>query len=334
MNDQQLIEALRSTRRVDDATIATGTDRRALASLRDGIPMSDRHTAPAVEMPRRGRRLGRRGLTAGTLGLVLVGGGAAYAVAQLDRGPTLDGLNCAESMTVSAGGDVELTRSADGRPASGDDVADCAHIRAVAGMPPLVDPYAFTYQRTRFVVARAGVPAEVMASASASPPSSGRAAVLELEAAMTDWVEGPARLCLSADEAQAYAQATLDRLHLTGWTIRTSTLPATPHSGPCAVLTTRPDLERVDLAVNASTPVELPSDAVARKVYTTAEELAEKVASRCLALPEAEAVAETVVGDQGSVSPVPDETASCTRVDMEVGGSVFVTLHGPGAARP
>lgn len=332
MNDQQLMEALRTTRRVDDAAIATVTDRHALSALREGITMTDRHTAPAVETPRRGRRLGRRGLTAGALGLVLVGGGAAVAVSSLDRGPVLDGLNCAESMTVSPAGDVELVRSADGRAASGDDLADCARIREVAGMPALVDPFAFTYHGTRFVVSRPGVPADVVAAAVPSAPSADRAALLELDAAMTDWVEGPSRLCLSTAEAEAYARATLSRLGLGGWTTRVATPPTTPGSGPCAGLTARPDEQRVDVIENARKPSPLPSEVVARSVYTTAEALAEQVADECLSLSEAEVVATKIVGAGGSVSVVSDESSSCTRVDMEVGGSIFVTLHGPATA--
>jgi hypothetical protein len=178
------------------------------------------------------------------------------------------------------------------------------------------------------------VPAEVLASASASRPSPERATMLELDAAMADWVEGPARLCMSPDEAQVYARSTLDRLHLTGWTTHTSTAPATPQSGPCAGLTVRPEIAQVDIAGDARGPAEPPSDAIARTVYTTAEKLEEQIAARCLSLTQAEAIATTIVGDQGSVSRVADESATCTRVDMEVGGSVFVTLRGPGTARP
>src|SRR5690348_16378108 len=161
MNDHELMQALRDTRRVDDAGIATVTDRHALGALREGILMTDRHTPPTVEAPRRGRRLGRRGLVSGALALALVGGGAAYAVSQLSDTPTLDQLNCAESMSLDSSGEVHLSGSIDGTAASGDDVADCTQIRADAGLPALSDPSAFVYGGTHYVVARAGVPAEV-----------------------------------------------------------------------------------------------------------------------------------------------------------------------------
>jgi hypothetical protein len=334
MNDLELIDALRTTSRVDDATIATVTDRHALSALREGITMTDRHTTPGVETPRRGRRLGRRGMAAGALGLVLAGGGTAWAVAQLDRGPTLDGLNCAESMTLRPDGDVELERSADGRAASGDDVADCAVIRQSAGMPPLADPTAFVFHGTHFVVAGAGVPAGVLESATPSVPDPERAAMLELEAALGDWVEGPSRLCLTTSQAQQYAEDALRQVGLSGWTTRVSTPPTTPESGPCAGLTARPDLKRVEVEAEARKPVQPPSDAVALQVYTTAEALEKQVAGQCLPLAEATRIATQLVGDQGQVSPVPDEAASCTRVDMEVGGSLFVTIHGPAVAKP
>ena len=71
------LAALRATRWVGDAELATVTDR---------------NTAPTVEAPGRGRRLGRRGMAAGALGLALVGGGAAYATYQhWYAGGALDG---------------------------------------------------------------------------------------------------------------------------------------------------------------------------------------------------------------------------------------------------
>src|SRR4051794_22947556 len=95
MKDHDLMQALRATRRVSDAEISDGVDRHALSALREGITMTDRNQLSTVEVPRRHRRLGRRGLASGALALALVGGGAAYAAySQWYVGGGADGLTC------------------------------------------------------------------------------------------------------------------------------------------------------------------------------------------------------------------------------------------------
>ena len=96
--------------------------------------MTDRNQISTVEAPRRGRRLGRRGMAAGALGLVLLGSGAAYAVSQLDNGPTLDGLNCAESMTVDSTGGCTSPGPSTGQPPAGTTSRTVSQIRADAGL--------------------------------------------------------------------------------------------------------------------------------------------------------------------------------------------------------
>jgi hypothetical protein len=333
MNDHELVQALRDTRRADDAGIAAVTDRHALVAMREGITMTDRHATPTTEVPRRGRRLGRRGLVSGALALTLVGGGAAYAVSQLADTPTLDRLNCAEAMTLDADG-VHLTGAVDGAAASGDDLADCAQLRADAGRAALADPYAFVYQGTHYVVSRAGVPPEVVRGAQESRPAAQQSAVLELEAAMDDWVDGPKERCLTVDEATKYARTTLARIGLSGWTTRVFEDPQNPTPGPCSTLVVFADQHVVEVREHSRPPIAEDPDDIAPAVFTTARGLRTQIATRCLALPEAKRVARTLVDSLDEVTTVPDETASCTRVDMVVGGTIVVTLRGPSVARP
>jgi hypothetical protein len=333
MNDQDLMEALRTTRRRSDAEIVRGVDRHALSALREGLTMTDRDQTNTTEAPRRGRRLGRRGATAGVLAVLLVGGGAAYAVSQLDDGPTLDGLNCAESVTVEDG-DVHLDGAADGRMVSGDDVADCGQVREAAGLPALVDPYAFVYRGTHFVVSRAGVPASVLAQAQASVPSAQATAELELESAMDDWIDGPRFQCLDAARAKDYVAGTIRRVGLEGWTTRVVESPDGPDSGPCADVVPLSSARVVEIRAHASRHHDGSLPGSNPVLYRIADDLRSAIADECLSVVDAKRLATRVVGAEGEVTAVADEQARCTRVDMEVGGSVFVSVRGPSVARP
>jgi hypothetical protein len=334
LNDHELMQTLRDTRRVDDAGIAAVTDRHALVALREGITMTDRNSTPTTEVPRRARRLGRRGLVSGALALALVGGGAAYAVSQLSDGPTLDLLNCAEALTLGADGEVHLGGAVDGIPASGDDLADCSQIRADAGLPALADPYAFVYRGTHFVVSRAGVPSEVVQDAQAPLPAVEVAAQHELEAAMDDWVDGPNASCFTTAQAKDYASKTLARVGLTGWTTRILRDEQNPTPGPCATLVAFADQHVVEVRELSRPPIKEDPANIAPEVFTAAQGLRTQVATPCLSLPEAKRIARSLVRPIDDVAAVVDEKAACTRVDMVVGGVIFVTLHGPSVARP
>ncbi|MGG5257532.1 hypothetical protein [Phycicoccus avicenniae] len=333
MNDTDLMEALRTTRRVDDTTLGRVTDRHALDALRDGITLTDRHAPPTAEAPRRGRRLGRRGLTAGALGVVLAGGGVAWAATHFDRGPLLDGLSCAQSMTVREG-DVTLDGSASGRPVSGDDVADCAAIRADAGLPALVDPVAFEYAGNRFVVSRAGVPAPVLADVQPTTPDADRAARLELDAALGDWVDGPRGGCFTAPEAQDYAIASVARAGLAGMPVRVIEAPAGGDSGPCALAEVALDGRSVEVTADARQPVKRGSPEIDDSVFDVSGSLRTALDGRCLSLADAEALARTTMGSNGHVSTVADEALDCANVDLVVGGDIQLTVRGPEASRP
>ncbi|QIM20599.1 hypothetical protein G7075_04630 [Phycicoccus sp. HDW14] len=333
MNDLELMDALRTARRVDDTTIATVTDRHALNALREGITMTDRHTPPTVEAPRRGRRLGRRGLTAGALGVVLVGGGVAYAATHWDRGPLIDGLTCARSVAVTDGW-LEVSGAATGRSVTGDDVADCAAIRADAGLPALADPVAVQLQGSRFVVSRDGLSAEVLAAATPSTPDADRAARLELDSALGDWVDGPQGGCFSAAEARSYATSSLARAGLSEWPVRVAAAPGGADAGPCAGVEVGAAGRSVVVTPEARRPVERGTPDVADSVIDLSESLRSRLDGQCLTLADAESTVRRTAGTATRVATVADESLDCADVDMVVGGDVQLTVRGPAVARP
>ncbi|WP_030528109.1 hypothetical protein [Phycicoccus jejuensis] len=325
MNDHEVMTALGSARPVDDETLSAVADRHALQALREGITMTDRHAPPTVETPRRGRRLGGRGLTAGTLGLVLVGGGVAVAASTWDRGPLLDGISCATALEVRDG-EVTLVGSVSGPSRTGDDVVDCAALRSDAGMPPLADPEALTIGGARYVVARAGVPAAVRASSDPAAGKVDRAALVSLDAALADWVDGPQGGCFTGVEAERYARGALGRAGLPQWMVR---VVASGSAGPCAGVEVGADGHSVEVTPGARERIEHGSGTVDETVLDAAEGLRRAVAGRCLGVREAEAVARGVVGSTGRVVAVADESLACADVDLVVGGAMEVTVRGP-----
>ncbi|GIL34027.1 hypothetical protein [Phycicoccus sp. DTK01] len=330
MNDHEVMTALRSARPVDDETLSAVADRHALQALREGITMTDRHAPPTVETPRRGRRLGGRGLTAGTLGLVLVGGGVAVATNAWDRGPLLDGINCGTALEVSDG-EVTLVGSVSGPSRTGDDVADCAALRSDAGMPPLADPEALTIGGVRYVVARAGVPAAARPSSVATVAEVDRAAHVALDAALADWVDGPQGGCFTATEAERYARGALGRAGLSKWTVR---VVASGAVGSCAGVEVGADGRSVEVTPGARERIERGSGTVDETVLDAAEGLRRALAGRCLGVGEAETAARGVVGSTGRVVAVADDSLACADIDLVVGGAMEVTVRGPSSSRP
>ncbi|MFF5114711.1 hypothetical protein [Streptosporangium sp. NPDC000509] len=71
-------------------------------------------------------------------------------------------------------------------------------------------------------------------------------------------------------------------------------------------------------------------------VYELRDALRAGIASRCVGLDEAESLAKQALGTKHHwpLTVMPDPAASCTRVDLEVGGSIQVTLRGPKVANP
>ena len=339
MNDVRGDElaALRAARRVDDAELATVTDRHALDALREGITMTDRNTAPTVEAPRRGRRLGRRGMAAGALGLALLGGGAAYAGYQhWYAGGALDGLTCMARWQDPDRPGADTT----GGPAlSGDPVADCQRYQQLSGRPEIADPVAFTRggSASVYVAPRDQVPADGTPVASGGTVAADTAGALRLDAALGDWVDGGSSRCFTRTDAPAYMEQEIARLELTGWTAKVMPDNRPYEDGPCGFFDTDPATRTArfypDRRPDPST--RRPDKDVASFVYDVRDALRKGVADTCVSTTQAQRVAAKALGTEHhwptTVVPTHDR---CASVDLVVGGSVQIWIYGPAVAKP
>ena len=312
--NQDVLARLRSVdpvRRIDLARTDTG----ALDALREGIIMTDRTPATTSTV----RRLGRRGTLAVGLSFVLVGGGAAYAAYQQFSGGIVDGLNCQSVWNQD-------TDSADGPPLSGDPVADCVTYRAQAGLARISDPVAFTYQAMVFVTPRDQVPEGATLLGILDPQA---AAVRELTANSRDLVDGGRSSCMSPGDAAAHAKADLARLGLSGWSVVIDD----------AVLTAVNKQSCSDTAVDVATttvtvlPERMPdpADLAAQAGSGLTSALRSGITDACVGIDEARVIADAALADlpHWPTTSVVDETATCSRVDLETGGSIQVTVYGP-----
>ncbi|GEM_PF-1472185 len=301
-----------------------GLDPTVLRAFRSGIATADGGRPGRT----RGLRWTRRTVVAGGVVALLVGGGAAYAGYRSwyagDGGA--DGITCSlDYGPRGAHGDL----TSGGPSLTGDPIADCVTYQDLAGLPPIPDPVAFADAwHPVVVVPRDQVPEGATVLATASPAD---LAARELEASLHDLVDGPDATCPSPEVLTVAAQAELDRLGLTGWRVEQGEPAEVP--GECAdlgadrdagVLLVRPE-SRDSLETMVARGDVVPF------VQTVRDALRAGIADACVALPEAEAVVAAAIGTEHHwpTATIEDPDAACTRVDLEVGGSLQVTLRGP-----
>jgi len=283
----------------------------ALRALREGITM----TAPETTT-KRARRMGRRGLFVAGISVVLVGGGVAYAAHQQFLGGDIHGWNCQVAPDEAPVSAVDLT---------GDPIADCATFVAQAGLPPVADPVAFTFQDATWVA-----PADLVPEgAVVVTPSVTAGPVRELEASLRDRVDGGAAHCPDQVTLVALASSELARLSLTDWTVaedpRVWDLPCSAASVDAATKTVTVAafaVEDVESDPGPATPIR---DALRTGITDT-----------CVNISDARSVADRALGEEfhWPTTAVVDESVPCARVDLEVGGSAQVTVYGPTVAHP
>jgi hypothetical protein len=334
MNDHDLMDAVRSTRRVSDAEISAVTDRHALNALREGITMTDRNQLSTVEAPRRGRRLGRRGMAAGALGVLLIGSGAAYAgYQQWYVGGGADGITCMMTWQDPAG--EQGTATSGGPALTADPVADCQRYQALSGKPPIKDPVAFAHNGRVFVAPRQELPADGRVQAA---PSLEDARSMELDAGLEDWVDGGNSRCFSRSSAQAFMDSELKRLGLSDWTTKIMPDNRPFEEGPCGFFDTDPSTRTAMFFPDrgGDPNVRKPDAQVAGFVYDVRDALRAGITDTCVSVTAAEAVAEKATGSEHHwpTTAVVDPGARCASVDMVVGGSIQITVRGPETARP
>ncbi|MFI6507106.1 hypothetical protein ACIBCT_05835 [Streptosporangium sp. NPDC050855] len=303
-------------------------DRGALDDLRDGIMLTDRGE------PARGTRrrvLGRGGVVAVAAAALVLGGGVSYATYQRLYVSDSTGVTCLTRWVDPATGPQE---GENGPDLTGDPVADCRLYREQAGRPAIPDPVAFRFKEEVYVAPRSQVPSSATLLNPATPQD---AAVRELEGGFSDWVDGLYSRCFSETEAVAFAKTQIKRLGLTGWRIEVLPADSRDDDQPCA---------DADLDPGHNTVIVLPhrlrdhsvrnAGTVDPFVYELRDALVEGVSSRCVGLRQAEQVTRRALGTQHHwpLTVLPDSTASCTRADLQVGGSIQVTLRGPEVANP
>lgn len=326
MRNDDVLAALRAVNPVTEAEISHA-DPQALVALREGITMTGRQT-PQLNDSR--RRMWRRGAVSAVVAAALLGGGAVYATYQQRFAQGADGLRCLanwadlpQDMDTNTAGLSQLT---------GDPVADCQRYRALSGKAPIADPVAFRVGRffQIYVAPRSQVPEDATAMPKLTVLEAGE---FELIASIDDLVDGPNSRCLSTPEALSLARSELDRLGLQSWDV------VSGRHGNRACARVSIDEKHVNLVVDANyqddtQALSASSSPEIKSVFKLRDALRTGIADRCVKLSDATALATRAIGDEPiePLTSIEDPTASCSRVDMVVMGSIHVTLRGPATA--
>ena len=193
-----------------------------------------------------------------------------------------------------------------------------------------MDPVAFEYRDLTYVTPRDQVPADAVLLAA---PTAQDAAERELEASLRDQVDGLWSSCADPAAAEAVVHAELDRLGLTGWGVLVEPTPEDPYPGsPCTDAMVDADQRTVTVLPARAAD----ADQQDPERVTLRDELRDGITQRCVSADEAGAVVEAALAEQPHwpTTILVDEAAACARVDLEIGGSIQVTVHGPTVARP
>jgi hypothetical protein len=169
--------------------------------------------------------------------------------------------------------------------------------------------------------------------------SSKAAAIRELKASAGDLVDGGRATCLPKDKALAWIQSELARLGLTGWKTQITDRGDGGGIDPnaCVMIDVSED-QIVDVltpAVESESEItelaNLPQFAALRKGITDG---CVDLGQAGVVVDEAEKVAKADGDGPWTKVNVLDESATCSRVDVEYVGSTQVTIYGPSSVKP
>lgn len=308
---QRLDDYVRRLPLVEDDDLALLPDSDAKQALFEEITMAEPDTSRPVY-----RRARRRTLILATVLAVLALGGAGWAVSNAVRGTS------AVACHLDDGGPA-VVDSVSGYP-----VADCAaEWRLQTGAEP---PALLAYDNGRGGIEVVPAGGDVPPDWTPLAPGQGQdPRVLELRAALEDYVDGLHADCYRLEAARAIAQREIERLGLDGWQVLDERGEADGER-TCTGHLLHADRRQVVLIPmdGGRSPEDTPFVVLARDLGAALEE-------ECLPLATAEERVRALAERSGMTGPglvvhqVADDTAACTRADVNVGGRVEVTLRGP-----
>jgi hypothetical protein len=268
------------------------------------------------------RRRTIRGPVAALAGLaVLVAGGVAWATSGTtsDGGPSTGCHLGADSVSVI-------------KPVTGDPVADCAALwKRVTGAaaPPLV---AYDNGQGGIEVVAAGT-APQAGWTRRDPGARQDPAVIELDAALGDQIDGLRSGCLATAPARVVVQRELDRLALGDWSTTTERGTA-DGTTTCTYYYLDTAGRRVVLI-----PIEQSTAGGDPKLTALAGALAAHMGAGCDSVEQLTAFTRTAAAQAGIaaatlvITGVEDDSVACARADMRVGGQVEIIVRGPKGQR-
>lgn len=333
MNDTMMTQLRQAdpAREIEQAGLSDA----ALAALREGVLLTPREPAPT-------RRRWRRPVAVlGGAAVIVAGGGMAYAAYErMYVGG--DRLTC-----LTEWPEESFAEGSGGVPLTGDDIADCQRYQELTGGPYIEDPMVIRRGDMRIVAPRDQVPAEYLALEVLSDDTA--AVIRELTASMGDWIDGGRSQCFTAETASAFVAGELDRLGLQDWTYHEGD---GSNGGPCGEFSAHYDEtgerevwfypERqpdptVPWIYDPDQPEEWIRSDEPGPLWDFRWTLRDEIANSCVSLEEAKTIVNREIVALGPTHPTTfllDEGLSCANVDMEVAGSVQVTVRGPSVARP
>jgi hypothetical protein len=158
-------------------------------------------------------------------------------------------------------------------------------------------------------------------------PAGQNVALIQLQASLDDYIGGLNSSCLNADAATDLTEAKLASFGFTGWTVTIR------NQGKC----TNGDL--VDPASKSVTLIASDGVTGAKTAYQNLADKLRPIAKSCESLPDALASVRAAAGDLGlsesartyRLNAVTDDSLRCASIYETVGGTIFVTVRGPGS---